>query len=169
MKVLRPTIKDIVVTEDSFFNNRWNNFFSDFGDFQTPVFKQSMNKSEFIPTCNITESPSNYLLIFEIPGVSKEKLNIEVQNSQLKISGEKSHEFKENDENKFIKVESCYGKFQRVFNLPEGLKPQDISADFKDGVLKICVPKKAKEEVETHRVQIKDRNETTSLESLQEN
>jgi HSP20 family protein len=112
------------------------------------VFKAAPQKTMgFQPTCDITEAKDHYMISLDIPGVAQDQLQIEVENQQLKISGERRQEINDtDDEAKHIYFERSFGKFTRAFNLPPEIKSEDIQAHYQDGVLNVAIPKVKKEE-----------------------
>ncbi|EPQ50612.1 HSP20-like chaperone [Gloeophyllum trabeum ATCC 11539] len=77
---------------------------------------------------------------FELPGLKKEDVQIDVHNNQLSISGE-SNISADRDENGYAVRERRYGKFSRILPLPRGVKPEDIKASMENGVLTVTFPK----------------------------
>ena len=72
--------------------------------------------------------------------MKKEEVKVKIEGGRLSISGEREQEKEEKDK-KQIRVERSYGAFQRSFTLPEGVLAEKLSAEFKDGILKIHLPK----------------------------
>lgn len=100
--------------------------------------------------CDIYESDGNYNIEMDIPGYDKKDIKIECDEGLLTITAEKKNEKEEKDEDKkYIRRERSYGKVSRSFNLND-IDEDNIKAEFKDGILKITVPKT--EEVETKKV-----------------
>jgi len=104
------------------------------------------------PKADIEETVDDYKLYIELPGVDKKDIKLNVENNTLVVKGEKKQE-KENNGKNFISCERNYGAFQRVFDLPGGIKSDKIEAEFKDGVLNIKVPKS--EEAKKKKIEIK--------------
>ena len=77
----------------------------------------------------------------EIPGVEREDVSIEVENGTLSLRAEKRFETEEEDEG-YHCVERSYGSFQRVLSLPQDADEEGIEARFKNGVLKLTIPKR---------------------------
>ena len=92
------------------------------------------------PKVNVYEYDEKIGVIAEIPGLDKKDLNIEVEDGVLTVSGEKSHGFDEG-EAKVIRRELKHSSFKRQFTLGEQLDGDNISANFKDGILSIEIPK----------------------------
>ncbi|MBN2103136.1 Hsp20/alpha crystallin family protein [bacterium] len=95
------------------------------------------------PTVDIAESENNYELIAEIPGLSKNDIHIALEDGYLKLSGERKQE-KETKNKNYHRTERVYGKFERSFRLPKEVNAEAIKADYKNGVLKIEIPKTEK-------------------------
>jgi HSP20 family protein len=100
---------------------------------------------EWAPSVDISESQKEYLIRAALPAVKKEDVEIVVEDGMLTVRGERCQEEEQKDE-KFHKVETYYGNFSRSFALPEAINTTEISADSKDGVLTIHVPK-SKDEI----------------------
>ena len=91
-------------------------------------------------TAETEETDREFKVTFDLPGVKKDDVHVEVVGNQLRISGERKEE-KEVKDRSFYHSERFYGLFERSFSLPKNVKIDEISADFKDGVLKIAIPK----------------------------
>ena len=97
------------------------------------------------PAVDIYEEENGVALKAELPGIDKKDISIDVKDGVLTLSGERTVE-NETEEKNYYRRERTYGKFQRLFTLPEGVSAEDITADFKDGVLKVHIPKAEVEE-----------------------
>ena len=86
------------------------------------------------------EDQNNYYVKAELPGIPKEKVDIELVNNQLRIHAEKEEE-RETTDKKYHFSEISYGSFTRTYNLPKTVNNQDIKADYREGVLKVTIPK----------------------------
>lgn len=89
---------------------------------------------------DIVETDKAHILHIDVPGVSDENLNVEVQGSNLVISGERKNEY-EKDQANFHTVERSYGKFNRSFRLPNDVDATKIAADHRAGTLTVTLPK----------------------------
>lgn len=92
------------------------------------------------PLTDITEDEKEYLVKVELPEVKKEEVKVTVEEGVLRISGERKLE-KEEKGKKYHRVERSYGSFLRAFTLPEGADGAKVVAEFKDGVLRVHLPK----------------------------
>lgn len=96
-----------------------------------------------LPAANVTETPDEFKVELSVPGFSKEDFKIEIEKSILSISASKENKAEEKDENeKVIRQEFTSSSFSRSFILPENVDTENISAEQKDGVLNISLPKK---------------------------
>ena len=93
----------------------------------------------FTPELDVAETDTTVEVSAELPGMKPEEINVEVQNGQLWISGEKKEE-KEVKEDKYYRSERTYGRFVRRIPLPKTADPDKAEAHFKDGVLEIDMP-----------------------------
>ena len=97
---------------------------------QLPAFKTDIRETEHA-----------YILDAELPGFSKEDIHAEVRNGYLTIHAEHKSESEDKDEkNNYIRRERSYGSFTRSFDL-DGIKSDEISASYKDGILSLTLPK----------------------------
>lgn len=129
------------------FRNLFENFLESPREWGFPI-----SEIEYFPSVDISETPQQYNIRAEIPGMKKEDIKISVNRNILTLSGEKKEEKKTEGE-KFHRSESYYGSFQRSFTLPDGIKADKVEASFKDGVLSVTVPKS--EEAKSKTVEIK--------------
>jgi HSP20 family protein len=104
--------------------------------------KETISLAQWAPIVDITEDYKEYLVKAELPEVKKEDTKVSVDNGVLTLSGERKIEKEEKDK-KYHRIERAYGRFERRFTLPEGADGTKITAEFKDGVLKVHLPKTA--------------------------
>lgn len=104
---------------------------------------EAMKVAEWAPLVDITEDDKEYLIKAELPEVKKEEVKVTVEDGVLTISGERKYE-KEEKGKKYHRIERAYGSFMRSFTLPEDADDQKVAGEFKDGVLKVHVPKSEK-------------------------
>ncbi|HKT34192.1 MAG TPA: Hsp20/alpha crystallin family protein [Nitrospira sp.] len=102
--------------------------------------KEAISVTEWSPLVDISEDDKEYVVKAEIPEMKKEDIKINVHDDVLTLSGERKYE-KEEKSKKFHRVERAYGSFMRSFTLPENADGSKISAEYKDGMLKIHLPK----------------------------
>ena len=92
------------------------------------------------PTVDIYDSDEHIVIKAELPGIDKKDIVIDVKDGLLVLKGERSFD-NEVKEEKYYCRERTFGKFERVFRLPADVDPEKISANYKDGILKIDIPK----------------------------
>lgn len=130
-------------------SNRLNEMF---GDFPTPS-----ESGTWLPAVNVEETSDELLLTAELPGMTRDDIELEMENNILTIRGEKRDVRKEGDESKKYHLwERRYGTFQRSFTLPRTVKAEEIDAEFVDGVLHVRLPKVA--EAKSRRIAIRSGN-----------
>ncbi|TBU23119.1 small heat shock protein [Dichomitus squalens] len=83
---------------------------------------------------------------FELPGLTKENVNIDVQNNVLTVSGESKFE-SNRDENGYVLRERRFGRFSRSVPVPEGIQPEEIKASLENGVLTVTYPRQTAEQL----------------------
>jgi len=97
--------------------------------------------ASFVPAVNTRVDDDAYCIELDLPGVTKDNIEITTEDNILTVSGERKmrEELKEDD---YYKVESRYGKFSRSFTLPEDVDVENIHAEMKNGVLEVIIPKR---------------------------
>ena len=95
---------------------------------------------EWSPSVDIVEDEKEILVKAELPEMKKEDVKVTVDQGVLTISGERKLE-KEEKNKKYHRIESSYGSFLRSFTLPVAVLAEKVSAEFKDGMLKVHLPK----------------------------
>jgi HSP20 family protein len=106
------------------------------------------------PRLDLGSTDKEYTVSVEIPGVSEKDINLELVHDTLIIRGDKKQEKEEKNKN-FYRLERSYGSFQRTLSLPEDANRDNINADFKNGVLKIVIPKTKLPESRVKQIEIK--------------
>lgn len=94
-----------------------------------------------MPSVNIIEDEKNYKFELAAPGLEKKDFKVETDHDTLTISSEKKNQSKEENEN-YRRREFSYSSFRRSFDLPENSNPDKIDAKYKNGILKLKLPKK---------------------------
>ena len=96
------------------------------------------------PAVDVRETADDFLVTAELPGLSRDDVDVSVENGVLSISGEKREEFEEGSEtgNRHL-IERRYGKFHRNFSLPRSVDAEKVEARFDNGVLHVTLPKAA--------------------------
>lgn len=104
---------------------------------------ENITVPEWAPLVDISEDDTEYLIKVELPEVKKEDVKVTVEGGTLTISGERKAE-KEEKGRKFHRVERYYGRFERSFAIPDNADTDNVKAEFKDGVLRVHLPKNEK-------------------------
>lgn len=92
------------------------------------------------PQTDFVETDDNFQLRLDVPGLSKDDIDINLQNGTLTVSGERTSERTDEGED-YVRVERAFGNFHRTFTLPDAVDHDGIEATYDDGVLSIHVPK----------------------------
>jgi HSP20 family protein len=115
--------------------------------------KEALRVAQWSPLVDITEDEKEYLIKAELPDMKKEDVRLTVENDVVAISGERTFE-KEEKGKKYHRVERAYGSFVRSFTLPEDADGSKVSADFKDGMLQVHLPKSQKAKPKTIEIKV---------------
>ncbi|RME93215.1 MAG: Hsp20/alpha crystallin family protein [Verrucomicrobia bacterium] len=105
--------------------------------------EENITLPEWAPLVDIAEDDQEYLLKVELPEVRREDVKVTVEGGTLTISGERKAE-KEEKGRRYHRIERHYGRFERSFNIPEDAEAEKVTAEFKDGVLRVHLPKSEK-------------------------
>jgi len=116
----------------------------------------------FSPPVDIFEDQDAIYVKAELPGVSPENVEVNVENDVLTIRGERKMEAEEH-RGGYLRMESIHGTFTRSFALPESVDAEKVEADLSDGVLTVRIPRKP--EVAPKRVEVRAKGEQKKLES----
>lgn len=104
-------------------------------------FLSNFNTGMTLPAVNIKENANEFYLEIAVPGMKKSDFNIDVENKILSISSETKEE-KEHKEENYTRREFGYSSFKRTFTLPDTIESDKISAQYKEGILTVHLPKK---------------------------
>lgn len=132
-------------------NTLFDDFFKDFHS-MSPWYS-SFEKSEFIPSIDVSENEKEVQINAELPGMTDKDIEVHLQNNTLVLKGEKKQE-QEKKEKDYHHIERRYGSFYRSIPMPEEVETEKIEANFKNGVLNIRIPKNIKDKKET-KIKIK--------------
>jgi len=115
--------------------------------------KEAISVAEWSPLVDITEDDKEYIVKAEIPEMKKDDIKINVHDEVLSISGERKYENEEKGK-KYHRVERAYGSFMRSFTLPEDADGSKVNAEYKDGVLKVHLPKSERAKPKTIEIKV---------------
>jgi HSP20 family protein len=99
----------------------------------------SLAVADWSPEVDISEDDHGYVFKADLPEMKKDDIKITVDHGILSVSGERKIE-KEDQKKKFHRIERCFGTFQRSFTLPDDADSTKVTAEFRDGVLKVHLP-----------------------------
>jgi HSP20 family protein len=129
MRLFEPTIGNII---DRFFEG-W-------------PFSSERRSDTWLPEVDVAETSKEVVVSAELPGMNPENIEVSLRGNSLCISGERKHEEEEKNE-VMHRIERSYGSFCRVIDLPSKVKADGVEATYKNGVLKIRLPKAEEENV----------------------
>lgn len=119
-------------------------FWRQFDDmFQSFADGETLNRelSSFAPALDIEERAKEYVMKFDLPGIDRDQIKVEVKDNTLFVSGERRRE--EKSEGEYVRYERSYGRFERALTLPRNVESDKIDAKYTDGVLELRIPKTA--------------------------
>jgi len=115
-------------------------------------FRALVDEGQWTPSVDVSESGKEVIVRAEIPGIDPKAIDVSVQGDILTLKGERKNEHEEKGED-FHRVERSYGAFSRLIRLPAEVDATKVKATYKDGVLKINLPKT--KEAEAKKIQVK--------------
>jgi HSP20 family protein len=126
---------------------RYNPF--DFTPFQAfrlieealPKLMEPNSSRPWAPAVDILETENELILKADLPEVKQDQIDVRVEDGMLTLRGERKFESEANEKG-YHRIERSYGTFSRSFTLPETIDPEQVKANFKDGVLTVTLPKK---------------------------
>jgi HSP20 family protein len=122
--------------KESFFGPRGlNSFFDD-----SYLQKAFPENQKFMPSVDIVENKTHYKLKFDLPGMNKDQIKIELHDKRLSVSGERKEERSQDDKTLHMS-EVRYGTFIRTFTFPEAVQADSVQAKYDGGILYLDVPK----------------------------
>lgn len=110
--------------------------------------------ADWMPSADINETDGSYVVHLDLPGMDNKDVKISIKGDVMTVCGERKNELN-TDEDKFHRYERAEGFFCRTFNLPVNVDPDKITATSKDGVLKIELPKTAKDQPDEITIDVK--------------
>ncbi len=122
-------------------------------DFVTPTRWDDLGKLSKLPAAELTETDEALHLKLEVPGMEAKDLDIQVTADSVSISGERKEESKSEDKG-VTRSEFRYGKFSRVIPLPVEIQNSNVTAEYKDGILNLTLPKSEAEKTQVVKVNV---------------
>ncbi len=111
--------------------------------------------SLWYPQIEVSQRGGNLVVCADLPGLRKEDVHLEVHDDYLVLEGERRQESEENQGGVY-RSERSYGRFYRTIPLPDGVNPEQVRANFKDGVLEVTVPMPTAEQRQGRRIEIQE-------------
>jgi len=108
----------------------------------------------FAPMVNVSEDEASVVVSAELPGLEEKDIEVSVADDVLTIRGEKKEE-KEDKGKNYFRMERHYGEFRREIPLPSEVEVDKVEASFKNGVLKVTLPKSKKARTEVRKIEVK--------------
>ena len=105
------------------------------------IWKEDMAQGVWSPPVDILERGDEVVVKVDLPGVTQNEIDIRVEEGTLTIQGERKF-VKESPEENYVQIERPYGTFRRTFSIPRTIDQESIKASYKDGVLRIILPRK---------------------------
>jgi HSP20 family protein len=139
------------------FSEEMDRLFEDFGGrgWLTPMLdKAQLPQGPWSPQVEVFERDNELVLRADLPGLTKDDVNIEIANDGITIEGERKNEHQERGEG-YFRSERSYGRFYRRVPMPEGANAEDANASFNNGVLEITLPVAKREERKPRRLEIR--------------
>jgi len=122
-----------------------------FGDVYSGAESEEVSSRSWTPAVDIAETDEALTLYAELPGLAKDDVEITLEDNVLTVKGERKFEREETKEN-YHRIERAYGTFHRSFHLPSNVRSDQVEASFKDGVLRVEIPKQ--EEAKPRKIAI---------------
>jgi len=136
--------------EVDYFRNEIDRLFDRFFDWRPSIFRSE--DSRWVPSVDISETSKDVIIKAEVPGMEPKDIQVSISGNVLTIQGEKKDEKEEKAEN-VHRVERTYGSFYRSIQLPAEVEPDKADAKYKNGILKLKLPKTKEESVK--KIEIK--------------
>jgi HSP20 family protein len=128
------------------------NALSRFGNFFDKDFEKLIPASAWNPSVDIFENDNEVVVKAELPGMTAKDIDVKLENNILTLKGERHFE-KEAKEENYHRIEREYGTFSRTFALPTAVDGEKVTAEYKDGVLKIVLPKREEKKAKPIKVE----------------
>jgi HSP20 family protein len=133
--------------------NRFHRFLGGFPNRIGSGEVHSLTVADWSPEVDISQDDQEYLLKADLPEMKKDDVRVTVEDGILSVSGERKT-VKEDHKRRFHRVERSFGNFRRSFTLPEDADSTQVTAEFRDGVLKIHLPTTTKARSKATQVKV---------------
>jgi HSP20 family protein len=149
------------VAELNTIQTEMNRLFNTFFDQPAPGGRGAGRR--WIPAMDLIETGDQYVLRADLPGMSEEDVNVQLQDSVLTVSGERKAESEQQQEG-YYRLERAFGAFSRSLTLPEGVNPDGVKAHFDRGVLEITIPKPEQKKPRQVRISVSGAEDAKTIE-----
>ena len=124
------------------------------------VFREGNGQTQqnWVPALDVWETENDVVYAFDLPGIPEDKISVELEDGSLSVSAERERQHEVKDD-RFYRFERRHGSFQRTIGLPDGVKEEDVTADYRDGVLEVHVRKPV--QAQPRRIQIGKSDQAT--------
>jgi HSP20 family protein len=146
------------------FSEEMDRLFEDFGmgrGFLTPTFGRELDRfgeiggSVWSPQVEVFERGGQLVVRADLPGMTKDDINVDIREDALVIRGERREE-REEDEEGYYRTEGSYGSFYRQIPLPEGVNAENANATFRNGVLEVTMQAPERAEQRSRRLEVRE-------------
>lgn len=134
--------------------DRWTRLLGRRSSTSLPSGREAVTSADWIPAVDISETDAEYIVRVELPGIEKKDVKVSVSGDVLWIQGERRQE-KEEETERHHRVERAYGSFLRTFALPDDVQDEKLSAEFRNGVLHVRLPKAETPKPMTREIEVK--------------
>jgi HSP20 family protein len=151
------------VAELNTIQNEMNRMFNTFFDQTAPT----SSGRRWLPPMDLLETAEHYVLRADLPGLSDDDVDIQLQDNVLTVTGERNAEHEQQQEG-YHRLERAFGTFSRSLTLPDGVDPDMIQAHVDRGVLEIMIPKPEQKKPRQVRIKVGDRTGIESADTSDE-
>ena len=153
------------VRELNTIQSEMNRLFNTFFEAPAPANSNTHGR-RWLPAMDLVETGDHFVLRADLPGLSEQDVNIELEDNVLTVSGERKAEHEERKEG-YYRVERASGSFSRSLTLPEGVDASAVTAHFDKGVLEVRIPKPEQRKPRKVAITVGDNGETKAIEGTE--
>jgi len=137
MSVMKPVIRREVAPWVGLgeFENRLQQIFNNW-----PAESEAPKTTGWVPAVDVAEEADRYILTADLPGLSREDIDLSITDDVVTLKGSRKSESEEKKQG-YHRIERSFGTFQRAFRVPGGVDNAKVEASFKNGVLSVSLPK----------------------------
>jgi HSP20 family protein len=128
------------------------------------AYDEGITRGAWTPSVDIYENKEQIVLEAELPGMKREDFELSIESNVITLRGERHFEKRDESDN-YHRVERAYGTFTRSFTLPNTVNGEGASADYRNGVLRVTVPKR--EETKARRIEVKAESASDTAKTIE--